>query len=275
MRILITDSDPAATAAPAPAPAPAAVDDSDYDSDGWETARVAWRAWSAPTPADDSDTDGWNFERARPVVVVDGSDGSEGSTAAAPGASPALARLARRRGAQRWSALVSAPGSRLARQMRPHLGAVLWSEFVAHANRHYKARWLRAFAPASGVLRCVGALDGAPCAHGALVDLRDGTGAETRDWRRAKREVGAALECLHLDHERPLRATCHRWRAAMPAAPRSWDDGLDGAALCHDLFGVSASAAHGPACVQFRCGPPRDAEGVVLQFVDHAYCHRP
>ena len=39
--------------------------------------------------------------------------------------------------------------------------------FVAHASRHYKARWLRAFAPASGVLRCVGALDGAPCAHGA------------------------------------------------------------------------------------------------------------
>ena len=54
---------------------------------------------------------------------------------------------------------MSAPGSRLARQMRPHLGAALWGEFVAHANRHYKARWLRAFAPASGVLRCVGALE--------------------------------------------------------------------------------------------------------------------
>ena len=49
-----------------------------------------------------------------------------------------------------------------------------------------------------------------------------------------------ALERLHLDyvHERPLHATCHRWRAAMLAAPRSWDDGLDGAALCYDLFGV-------------------------------------
>ena len=89
-----------------------------------------------------------------------------------------------------------------------------------------------------------------------------------------EREVGKALERLHLDHERPLHATCHRWRAAMPAAPRSWDDGLDGAALCHDLFGVCASAAHGAACVRFRCGPPRDAEGVVLRFVDHAYCHR-
>ena len=121
---------------------------------------------------------------------------------------------------------------------------------MAHANRHYKARWLRAFAPASGVLRCVGALDGAPCAHGALVDLRDGR-AGTGEWGRAEREVGAALERLHLDHERPLHATCHRWRAAMPAAPRSWDDGLDGAALCHDLFGVCASLAHGPACVLY------------------------
>ena len=81
---------------------------------------------------------------------------------------------------------MSAPGSRLARQMRPHLGAALWGEFVAHANRHYKARWLRAFTPASGVLRCVGALDGAPCAHAVLDDLR--AGAET-----AEREVGPLL----------------------------------------------------------------------------------
>ena len=113
---------------------------------------------------------------------------------------------------------MSAPGSRLARQMRPHLGAGLWGEFVAHANRHYKARWLRAFAPASGVLRCVGALDGATCAHGALVDLRDGGAGTGGEWGRAEREVGAALERLHLDHERPLHATCHRWRAAMRAA---------------------------------------------------------
>ena len=58
--------------------------------------------------------------------------------------------------------------------MRPHLGAELWDEFVEHANRHYKAGWLRAFAPASGVLRCVGTLDGAPCPHAAAVDLRAG-----------------------------------------------------------------------------------------------------
>ena len=89
---------------------------------------------------------------------------------------------------------MSAPGSRLARQMRPHLGAGLWGEFVAHENRHYKARWLRAFAPASGVLRCVGALDGAPCAHAALVDLRAGAGQGVG----REREVGTALERLHM-----------------------------------------------------------------------------
>ena len=60
--------------------------------------------------------------------------------------------------------------------MRPHLGTGLWGEFVEHANRHYKVGWLCAFAPASGVLRCVGTLDGAPCAHAALVDLRAGVG---------------------------------------------------------------------------------------------------
>ena len=75
---------------------------------------------------------------------------------------------------------MSAPGSRLARQMRPHLGAERWDEFVEHANRHYKAGWLRAFAPASGVLRCVGTLDGAPCPHAAAVDLRAGAGAGER-----------------------------------------------------------------------------------------------
>ena len=69
---------------------------------------------------------------------------------------------------------MSAPGSRLARQMRPHLGMELWNEFVEHVNQHHKAGWLRAFAPASGVLRCVGALDGATCTHAALVDLRAG-----------------------------------------------------------------------------------------------------
>ena len=69
---------------------------------------------------------------------------------------------------------------------------------VEHVNRHYKAGWLRAFAPASGVLRCVDTLDGAPCTHAALLDLRAGTRTGV-GWER---EVGTALERLHLDHTR-------------------------------------------------------------------------
>ena len=85
---------------------------------------------------------------------------------------------------------MSASGSRLARQMQPHLGTELWDEFVEHANQHYKAGWLRAFAPESGVLRCVGTLDGVPCTHAALVDLRAGAGTGAG----REREVGKALE---------------------------------------------------------------------------------
>ena len=132
--------------------------------------------------------------------------------------------------AQRWS------GSRLARQMRPHLGTGLWDEFVAYANRHCKARWLRPFTPASGVLRAAWAPSTARRARTAvLVALRAGAGM-------AEREVGAALERLHLDHERPLHASCHWWHAT----PWSWDDGLDGAALCHDLFGCARARRTAP-----------------------------
>ena len=61
--------------------------------------------------------------------------------------------------------------------------------------------------------------------------------------------------------------TYHRWRDAIPAAARSWDDELDCAALCHDLFGVCVGEAHGTACVRFLCSPPGDAEDdVVLQL---------
>jgi len=104
---------------------------------------------------------------------------------------------------------VSAPESRLARQMRPHLGTELWDEFVEHENHHYKAGLAaRVCACASGVLRCVDTLDGAPCMHarGAVLDLRAGTGTGV-GWER---EVGTALERLHLDHERPLQGCMRR-----------------------------------------------------------------
>ena len=68
---------------------------------------------------------------------------------------------------------------------------------MAHASRHYEAAWLRAFTPASGVLRCVGTIDGSPCPHGVEADLL-----------ADKRSVAPELERLHVDHERHLHATC-------------------------------------------------------------------
>jgi hypothetical protein len=108
--------------------------------------------------------------------------------------SPTLACLARRRAAQRWSALVSAPGSRLARQMRLHLGTELWNELVEHVNQHYTRRLVvRVFA-------CVGraALRGHPRrravhARGAVVDLRAGTG--TGVWGGSARSVRPSSGC--------------------------------------------------------------------------------
>ena len=81
-----------------------------------------------------------------------------------------LSNLGVRRGKQRWSALVSAPTSRLAKMMRTRLGDVHWAAFVRHANRHYKATFVNAFR--HRVLRCVGSVDGAPCPHNFEVDLK-------------------------------------------------------------------------------------------------------
>ena len=126
-----------------------------------------------------------------------------------------------RRGKQRWSALVSAPTSHLAKYMRARLGEAPWAAFVRHADRHYKAAFVHAFCVPT--LCCVGRLDGTPCPHAFEVDL-----SSAKD----------KLKFLHLDHERPVHRICAVWANALPEHPASWDDGVDGGALCHDLFGV-------------------------------------
>ena len=160
-------------------------------------------------------------------------------------------KLGARRAKQRWSALVSAPTSRLAKYMRDRLGDALWCRFVRHANCHYKAAFVRAFCRPT--LRCVGPLDGTACPHAFEVDLH-------------APNANVKLKFLHLDHERPVHLTCARWAKALPAQPTSWDDGIDGDALCHDLFGVRDDEWHGRRCLRFRCGPPG-------RFAQHVYCH--
>ena len=166
--------------------------------------------------------------------------------------------LGLRRGKQRWSALVSAPTSRLAKTMHARLGDAAWNDFVSHANRHYKDAYVRAFH--ARTLRCVGTIDGKPCPHTFEVDF---SAPDAKD----------KLEFLHLDHERPVHLTCARWAAQLPEQPASWHDGLDGAELCHALFGVCDDDAHGARCVRFRCGPRCSASGKRLHFAQHSYCH--
>ena len=173
------------------------------------------------------------------------------ATAKKQRASVSRSKLGTRRGKQRWSALVSAPTSRLAKTMRARLGDAQWLAFVRHANRHYKAAYVRAFE--QRILRCAGPIGGGACPHAFEVDL------DARD---------ATLEHLHLDHERPVHLTCAAWSAQLPDNPRAWDDGIDGGALCHALFGVHDDEEHGARCLRFRCGPRRG-----VRFAHHAYCH--
>ena len=144
-----------------------------------------------------------------------------------------------RRAGQRWSALVSAPTSRVAHAMLRALGEAHWAAFVAHATAHYKPAFLAVFQ--RRVLRCVGRY-GRPCPRGFAVELASPVAAD-------------ALPLLHLDHEQDVQITCDMWRAALPPAPASWDDGIDGALLCHLLFGVVEDPVHGRAMLRFRCGP--------------------
>ena len=81
----------------------------------------------------------------------------------------------------------------------------------------------------------------------------------------------ATLGELHLDHEQDLVVTCDMWvqaLASLPRAPSSWDDGVDGALLCHLLFSVRYDPAHGAAMLCFRCGPVPGQHGTKTDF-----CH--
>ena len=161
-----------------------------------------------------------------------------GSPAGLPSAAQAARAIATRRGGQRWSSLVSAPTSRVARIMRPVLGEALWCGFVLYANAYYKDAFVAAFD--GPVLACVGRGD-QPGPRAFHVDL----------------SVSAdGLRHLHLDHEQDLQVTCDMWKEAWQAGPRrEWHDGIDRDLLCHLLFGVRADPTHGPPMVRFRCGP--------------------
>ena len=67
--------------------------------------------------------------------------------------------------------------------------------------------------------------------------------------------------------------TCDMWvqaLAALPRAPSTWDDGVDGTLLCHLLFSVHNNPAHGAAMLRFRCGPVHGQHGSKTDY----WCHK-
>ena len=90
---------------------------------------------------------------------------------------------------------MSASTSRIARAMRGHLGAASWRAFVAHASAHYKAQFVRAFEPSSGVIACAGPIDGGRCPRAFQVRLDDPRALDL-------------LESMHLDHVHDVGNVC-------------------------------------------------------------------
>jgi len=158
--------------------------------------------------------------------------------------------LARKRGIQRWSSLVSAKSSRLAKThgMRKFLGELCWKEFVIYATTHYRSAFIEAFTPSDGVLRCHGPLDGGVCPHRFCVDVRQLASADARQRCLA----GKRLELLHIDHTFDVQHICDTWKQLGQHSPPRWDIGVDATQLCSRLFSMGSSHSH----LTFRCAVP-------------------
>ena len=161
-------------------------------------------------------------------------------------------KICRKRGQQRWSALVSASTSRIARSMRAHLGSVRWQAFVAYANTHYKEQFVSAFEPGSGVITCAGPIEGGQCPRSFQVRLDDPKAEEL-------------LQSMHLDHTHDIDNICAVWRDSVPRDARTWSVGIDHKRLCRMLFGVTSAKP----CLHFRCGSSRSGR------IGRRFCHSP
>mmetsp|Transcript_24642 Transcript_24642/g.67043 ORF Transcript_24642/g.67043 Transcript_24642/m.67043 type:complete len:249 (+) Transcript_24642:289-1035(+) len=178
-------------------------------------------------------------------------------------------KVCKERARKRWSRLVSASNSRIAREMREHLGAEQWRAFVKYANDEHKAPFLAAFAPSSHVLACEGPVEGGGfCPRAFEIDLVRPSSVDD-------------LDALHVDHLHDLTNVCDVWRTIVPKLPSSWDHGLDRDALCQALFGIEPRNGM-PRCLHFRCGnkmEPRSSElrresAHTLRGARPRWCHR-
>ena len=105
---------------------------------------------------------------------------------------------ARKRGIQRWSSLLTAESSRLAKanSMRQFLGERCWDSIVQCANKHYREAFLQSFTPHDGVLRCKGPLSSisgsTKCPQGFRVAARHlGLRCDAGDGPPRERENGS------------------------------------------------------------------------------------
>ena len=124
--------------------------------------------------------------------------------------------LARKRGIQRWSSLISAKSSRLAKThgMRQFLGERCWGDFVKHATAHYREAFLQAFTPQDGVLCCKGPLQSicgsiCACPQSFRVDVRHLASSNT-----LQRDIATnRLKLLHVDHTYDVQHICDTWKS--------------------------------------------------------------
>lgn len=168
--------------------------------------------------------------------------------------------MCRKRGQQRWSALVSANTSRIARLMRAYLGEARWSAFVAHAEQHYKKQFLRAFEPSSGVIVCQGPIEGGPCPRAFKVRVDDPSAQEL-------------MQSMHLDHTHDVSNICSVWRASIPPNSRDWSVGVDPVRLCRLLFSLSTTPDGLEPCLHFRCGSSRADRSMSTRTCHSARAH--
>lgn len=174
--------------------------------------------------------------------------------------------LARKRGIQRWSSLLTATCSRLAKAngMRQFLGEQCWIDFIRYANAHHREAFLQAFNPRDGVLRCSGPLEKnsgqIACPQCFHVDVRQlGSSSPQQSKIAADR-----LQLLHVDHTYDVQHICDMWKSLSIQSPPRWDYAICAPKLCRLLFGVDATE-HGEACLSFRCA--------VLAGNDQCPCH--
>ena len=122
--------------------------------------------------------------------------------------------------------------------MRRRIGEANWAAFVRYAEAEYKSDFLRALTPDTGVLRCEGRLDGAPCPKQVRVDLTSVSSVECAE----------QLPMLHIDHTHDVKRICRVWSEALPKEPSSWHEGVCGPLIAHLLFGTKDH-------VMARCDP--------------------